>query len=47
MFCHTIRIMKIYEFIEPEDRVEHIARHGLVAIIVKKTPGENYARDDP
>ena len=27
--CNTIRDMKIYEFIWPEDRVEHIARHGI------------------
>jgi hypothetical protein len=27
--CNTIRVMKIYEFIWPEDRVEHIAHHGV------------------
>lgn len=27
--CNTIRDMKIYEFLWPEDRVAHIARHGV------------------
>jgi len=29
MPCNTIRDMKIYEFIWPEDRVAHIAQHGV------------------
>ena len=29
MPCNTIRDMKIYEFIWPEERVAHIARHGV------------------
>ena len=29
MPCTTIRDMKIYEFLWPEDRVAHIAQHGV------------------
>lgn len=29
MLCTTIRDMKTHEFIWPEDRVAHIARHGV------------------